>query len=280
MRLGPVLLLATFLSACGYVKEYAPVNASVTPVRVPNQQRLVSLAATQAVVNAARSLNLARYAGRSGIVEVNGVFPHSASDLLEYVASALEGEMARAGMRVIPHPTPAPVRPENGGQPLVLVTPNAQEQPQPDVRVVASLDWGGIDMRDQQYVVWKNAIAQLAVGVGGFAIGVATIVGGINTSSPGAFSGDHAATDYAAVIVGGLFTLGGPITALVWSAIDRPMAHQTTLAGRVRITLRAIPNAGGIMPAEATGEGESHIVLDPATSSGYSHELVLPQMQK
>ena len=155
-------------------------------------------------------------------------------------------------MRVIAHPSPSPVRPENGGQPLVIVSPNAAEPPQADVRIVASLDWGGIDLRDQEYIVWKRAAAQLGIGVGGFVIGLATLSGGLNHKD--AFNSKHVGADTTSAIVGGLFLLGGPITALVWNAIDKPVAHQTTLTGRVRITLRAIPNSGGVGSAQGTGE--------------------------
>src|SRR5262245_25264735 len=115
-------LVCLIVGCASSVKEYVPIHGSSMPVRVPNQQRLVALAASQAVANAARELNLSQYAGFSGRVEVNGVFPHSATDLLEYVASALEFEMARVGMRVIPHPILAPVRSEaSASAPVVIM---------------------------------------------------------------------------------------------------------------------------------------------------------------
>jgi hypothetical protein len=285
-QLGLVFL---FVGCASSVKEYVPVHGSSLPVRVPNQQRLVALAASQAVGNAARELNLAQYAGLSGRVEVNGVFPHSASDLLEYVTSAVEFEMARVGMRVIPHPLPlAPVRSDSSAAVVVMRDQGAEPSaPPPDLRVIASLDWGGIDFKDHTYVVWSRAGAMLGILGGGLVLGAIVIGAGANatTTISGPFPGGSREVPDDSLrlstgIAGGTIMLLGIAVPLIWRAIDKPVGHQFTLTGRVRLNLRVIPNAAGQRPAQAVGDGESHIVIDTRSDSGYTNLIEIPEPKK
>jgi hypothetical protein len=277
--------LVSLLGCASSVKEFVPIHTSSLPVRVPNQQRLVSLAAQQAVTAAAREINLAQYAGLSGRVEINGVFPHSANDLLEYVASAVEFEMARVGMRVLSHPIMAPVRSEAiASAPVIMMRePGAEAAPQPDLRVIASLDWGGIDFKDQQYTVWSRAGAMLGIALGGIVTGAIIMGAGYAASqSTGRFG--VTTTDDSIFIpslaVGGILFVGGPLIAGIWRALDKPVGHQLTLTGRVRIALKIIPNTAGQRPALSTGDGESHIVIDTRSESGYTNIIDVPEPKK
>jgi hypothetical protein len=268
-----VLSLVAVVGCASSVKEYVPIHGQAMPVRVPNQQRLVALAASQAVTNAARELNLTQYAGLSGRVEVNGVFPHSADDLLEYVSSAVEFEMARVGMRVIPHPTLAPVRSEASAPVVVVRAENAETAaPQPDVRIIASLDWGGIDFKDHQYIVWPRAGAMLGILGGGLIIGGAALGAGMNASNVDEALGGS--------IAGGAIMAVGILVPIVWYFVDKPVGHQFTLTGRVRLALRVIPNAAGQRPAQGVGDGESHIVIDTRSDSGYTNFIQVPEPKK
>src|SRR5439155_23355753 len=154
----------------GSVKEYVPIRFATAAPRIPNQQRIVAQAAQEAVSHAVadRALGLAQFAGKSGRVEVNGVYPQSDSDLLDYVAAAVEGEMALAGMRVIPRAAPVRVRTEGDGPAQVMVSASSMPEPPdqaPEVRMVASLDWGGIDFEDRKYVVGSHVAATIVIGI-------------------------------------------------------------------------------------------------------------------
>src|SRR5581483_191528 len=136
---------------------------------------------SQAVANASREVNLVQYAGQSGRVEVNGVFPHSAYDLLDYIASTVEAEMARAGMRVIQHVGSTPTHPEGANAAstvIVLAPPAEQTGPAPDLRVIASVDWGGVDLKDQSYIIWPRLGGMLGVAGGGVVLGAITLGAG------------------------------------------------------------------------------------------------------
>src|SRR6185436_1761187 len=106
---GAVLLLAV---GCGSVKEYVPIAPASVGLKMPNQQRLVATSTTEAIRGAIvdPKLNLGQYRGLKGRVEVNGVFPPSKTELLDYVATAVEGEMLQAGIQVLPRDLPATVK--------------------------------------------------------------------------------------------------------------------------------------------------------------------------
>jgi hypothetical protein len=274
-------MISLLAVGCTSVKEFVPIHSHAAPIRVPNQQRLVSLATAQAIQNAVRDANLAQYAGQSGRVEVNGVFPHSAQDLLEYVASSVEFEMARVGMRVIAHAT-LPVRDEaTPSGTMIIMKESAPEPTPPDLRVVVSLDWGGIDFKDHQYVVWPKAAGQLGLAIGSILIG-GTIIGASLTATKTVFGREVADTDVqtAGGIAGGAILGAGVLAAIIWRLADKPVGHQFTLTGRVRLALRVIPNAAGQRPAIGTGDGESHIVIDTKSDSGYTNFIEVPETKK
>jgi len=229
---------------------------------------LVAQAIEQAVRAAASSpsLNLASYAHRSVRIEVNGVFPHSEGDLLEYVATAVEGEAAKAGLRVVPRPLPQVVHSDGETERLSLsLRPSDPEQPanRIDLRLVASVDWGGIDYKEQKY--WrKNSL------VGVLTFGIAGLNGiGLLGAVPSTRSD---------VLLG----LGAPmvpclLVAGLWAIFDPPRATKFTLDGRARISLRALPIAAGLAAGQSAGEGESRIVIDTGTRDGYVKDLDIPE---
>ncbi|HZS35267.1 MAG TPA: hypothetical protein VFF06_00495 [Polyangia bacterium] len=245
---GSVWLLVAVGAGCSSVKEYVPVRFQTAAPRIPNQQRIVAQAADEAVRAAASdaTLNLSQYSGRSGRVEVNGVFPQSDSDLLDYIGSAVEGSMALAGMRVIARPPAIRVRNDSGGstaQVVVSGTPLPEPPDQaPDLRVVASVSWGGIDFEDHKYVVGGRLAATILL------------------------------TIFTLPVAG----LGG----LLYGAIKGVTGHTFTLKARVRITLRAIPAVAGLRAGVGQGEGSSQIVIDAESASGYAHAITIPEKKE
>jgi hypothetical protein len=79
-------------------RTYLPVRLYPVYMRIPSQQVAVSEAAKKATA----SLNFADYSGKSALVEITGVFPHSHQNLLDYIQALVEGRMALDGMAVTP----------------------------------------------------------------------------------------------------------------------------------------------------------------------------------
>lgn len=230
-----VMILAVGMG-CGHIKEFAPIRLDPISLRVPNQQRVVAQSIEQAVEQASTGIDLKRYSGKTVRVEVNGVFPHTRHDLLDYVATSIEWKAAKAGLIVLERPDPDLVRDQIvvGGD-AASVNPNADRYPKPDIRLVASVDWGGIDLKDQEYIKGGTLFAQI----------------------------------FFAIIV-------PPLGIVLFLALDST-AHTFTMIGRVRMTLRAFPTAEGLAAAIAVGEGESSIVIDPESDSGYTLRLAIPR---
>jgi hypothetical protein len=273
LRLAVCLIASILGSGCGsFLKEFAPINPGSVSLRVPNQQRLLSQSVLQAVTSAAAdaSLNLAQYAGRSALVEVNGVLPHTQEDLLDYVAAAVESEIARAGLRVVPRPPLQrfAVRGEGGEGMMVNIIPRPIEGPpqSADLRLVASVDWGGVDYQERKYIVAGRLAGQLGLLGGGLFFG--SIAYGVGLSR-GDFLGG--------ITAGTLFMFGGPIAAGIWRLARSPTARTFTLSGRVRVTLRAIPVAAALKPAQGVGEGEARMIIDTESASGYTNSMALPR---
>ena len=97
-----VLVLAPLGAACKYNKETVPLTRSEAAIRVPNQQRIVSLAVEQAV----EGLDFEELEGKSVSIEITGVFPHFDFDLLDYLRAQLVTRLTRQGVRVV-NPIPA-----------------------------------------------------------------------------------------------------------------------------------------------------------------------------
>jgi len=264
-RVGTAVALAVLLlgSACGHLKEFAPIRYSTIYPRIPNQQRLIAQPAREAAEKACAAVNLSQYAGKTARVEVTGVFPHSETELLDFIASVVEAEAARAGIAVLQRPDPrfAPdhvIIAHHGSGPPQLPLP---AQPV-DLRLVASVDWGGIDLKDQQYIkAWPLA--------GQIALGALSLLTGIGAT---AAIGDD---DLMPVTLG--IPMLGIASAIIWAVLDPSEGHVFTMQGRVRVTLAGIPQSAGLAAVSGFGEGESSVVVDPESHTGYSMILNLPR---
>src|SRR5579862_2597898 len=99
-RCGALVLAAviSLTPACGgYSKETVSLFRDHVTMRVPNQQRLLALATDEAVAR----LDFKPLAGKKIIVELDGVFPHSRNEALDYIQGQVEGKIARDGGLVI-----------------------------------------------------------------------------------------------------------------------------------------------------------------------------------
>jgi hypothetical protein len=231
-----VLLLA---AGCSSIKEFVPIHSSAAAMRIPNQQRILSEATLAAVNQAvsANELNLNQLAGKTVVVDADGVFPHSRTDLFAYLVTAFEGELSRRGVRVLPRALPSELRIDEGARGAqVSLTPPAPESLHADARVAVSVDWGGIDYQDNKHVSVARATGMAVVGV---------------------------------------FTFG--LGAIIWRLAQTPMVHTLTLKARVHITVRVIPVQTGLRFAMASGSGESQIAIDQETDSGYTNQMTVPE---
>ena len=237
-----LLFAAAFaVGGCGSVKEFVPIRPMSVPLRMPNQQRIVAEATTEAVNRASADgkLNLSQYKGLKGRVEVNGVFPHSGSDLLDFIASAVEGSMMQAGMLVLPRPHPFSVRAEGGASSVTIIPPPAAPETadaKSDVRLVASVDWGGVDYEEARELLGGRV---------------------------------------ALAIVLSVLTLG--VAGIIYIAVTDFYDHTFTLKSRVHITLRALPTTTNLRGGIGVGEADSKIVIDARSASGYSAEIDIPK---
>jgi len=239
MRLFVALLMFT---GCSSIKEFVPISSSAVAMRLPNQQRILSQAATAAVLQTVNNqeLNLAQLQNRSVVVEMDGVFPHSRDELLSYLRTAMEGELARRGVRVL-HALPAEIQvPEGGNTGRFAVTvPGSAEAMRADARLAVSVDWGGIDFQDHKHPTGGRV---------------------------------------AGMVIGGILTFG--LVAIIMALSDSVTVHTLTLKARVHLTARLIPIATGLRYASAIGEGESSITIDAESDSGYTNNMKIPQKKE
>lgn len=251
-----VLLVAALgAGGCAHNKETVPLARSWAPVRAANQQRVLALAVDDAV----EQLDLAQVAGKSVMVDLSGVFPHSDGDLMDYVIAQVEGRAARAGARVLPRP-PKPV-------PFVLGTiapaPPAKVEPPvavPDFKLLVGVSWAGIDTREKVVTDENRLSGQVGLAVGGILAGYAVQNAG-NSSLRYVLPGGKSTTSTRIMI-------GGVVGAGVWAAIKPPFIKTTTLIGRARVVVNANPVAQGVA-FETEGAGTSRIVVDEGSQEGY-----------
>jgi hypothetical protein len=287
-----VFICVVLLFGCSSIKEYAPVVTGPAFTPVPNQQRIVSNSADQAVKKAAEQLGLARYKGRTARVEVVGVYPGEDTSLLDYIRATIEGIAMRAGMRVLP---PLDKEKVGGGVVVLPVVGNAPAQtavppsatgtnsaaistvPSPqqaavrslsnlgtpekeEVRILAKVDWGGVDLKDHAYTkAWPLAgQILLAVVSTGFGIGLS-------------FATESSAPGY-------ILSIGGVGGAVLWGVFGPDLeGHTFTVTGRTKVTIYTIPQADGLAGTQGEGEGESSIVIDSEDQDGYTVKRLIPK---
>jgi hypothetical protein len=218
---------------------------------VPNQQRVVALAADQAV----EALDVSKLQGKSVAMELTGVFPHSHEDLLDYLRARVEAKLARAGARVLTQP---PVMIVPGAEPGALKQASAAQgmlalSEPPDYRLLVNVSWGGADIRDKVTTDEPLLTKQIGLAAGGLISGVLLV-----TISDSAFRQVFAGLGAVAAVSG----------SVVWFFKKSPFPHVTTLVGRVRILAEAIPTKEGIA-FTTEGVGESKIVNDERSPEGY-----------
>jgi len=239
------------LGGCKYSKETVPVDRSFTAVRVPNQQRLVALASEEAV----EALDFKQLTGKSVVVELSGVFPHSDSDLLDYLRAQVEAKLARAGARVL-HPAPALLIPGDATAAAAPAAPGATsvlELSEPaDVRLLIGISWGGIDTRDKVRTDEPLLTKQVGLAAGG-------LLGGLVLFE---LSSSSFRKGFSAGIM-----LAAPIGAYLWYRHKSPFPHTYTLIGRVRVVAHAIPQAGVSFTTE--GRGTAKVIVDERSPEGY-----------
>jgi hypothetical protein len=137
-------------------------------------------------------------------------------------------------MRVVPRP--------------LLRGTDAVHRQDADVRVVASVEWGGVDYSDQKYLVGGRLAGMVIVGIFTFTIG--------------AFIWRAIQSPYSHI-----FTLHGRARIVVQAI---PGGGEPAPAG-----LRS-----AVRPARGVGEGEAKIVIDALSDSGYTNFMKVPEKKK
>jgi hypothetical protein len=266
-----VALVIFCLSACSVNKELIPLYPTSNNTQIANQQRLVSQAAREAVEQATAGMALELYKGKTARIEINGVFPHTRKQLLGYIVAAVEGAAAKAGVRILPPDFTAlgsSVVIEDSHDIAVKQsyseTQRALMGQIPELRLVISVDWGGVDIKEQRYTTWGRLGGQLSLIIGSVALATAVTF----------------ATEGEGIMVAGPVGGAGLLGGILWLIIDPPRAHLFTQTARVGVTLRVIPVAEGIPYAQTTGSGENSVVIDPEVDTGYTLTVDLPDEKK
>jgi hypothetical protein len=239
-------------SGCKYSKETVPVTRSYDAVRVPNQQRLVALAADEAV----EALDFRPLAGKTVAVEVQGVFPHSNEDLLGYLTARVEAKLAKSGARVI-QTAPVIVLPgttmATAAAPPTGMTHGLQLSEKADYRLLVGVSWGGIDTRDKVRTDEPLLTKQISLGVGG-------LLGGLFLAS---LSDSSFRQNFSMGVA-----IAAPVGAWLWYRKDSPFPHTYTLMGRVRVLAQGFPTGEGVA-FSTEARGESKLIVDETNPEGY-----------
>lgn len=278
-RIGrPFCLLALVvfglgMVACSWSRQTIPLTREAMAIRVPHQQRLVALALEQAV----ERLDFGAWKGLEFELEVNGVFPHSRQDLLDYMRTAVERRMREFGVKVARPLSAATWSPRVGPRvaqlgsayaptefALGVSTPQPRQTaaravatpgPRTKNRVVVGLSWGGIDTSQQHLV--NKASAGVYAGVAG-GVSVLTF---LPTFILIAEDEDEA---FIPPLIGLPMLMG-------WLALYPLLADLTydtyTLYGRVRMMVSVMPE--GSETKVMFADGESQVILDPTARTGY-----------
>ena len=251
------------VAACGgYSKETVSLYRDHVGMRVPNQQRLLALSTDEAVAR----LDFKGLAGKKVVVEMSGIFPHTRSDVLDYIQGQVEGKIARDGGLVI-----------SAGQLVVAQGEGSDAVPQgtisltpgdADYRVVIGVSWAGVDTHDRKVINTPLLTRQVGVIAGGIA-GVLLGVCCLNEETESFPGGPTVSTQSTGGIVlmamGGLTIAGG----IIWNAVQKPTLHIYRLLGRVRVSVNAVPVLPGNTAFQTIGEGQTEVVVDPTAEEGY-----------
>lgn len=257
-----VVLLGVLAACGGYSKETVSLYRDHVGMRVPNQQRLIALAADEAVAR----LDFKALAGKKVVVEMSGVFPHTRNDVLDYLQGQVEGKIARDGGLVI-SAGQLVVASGEGSDAAAAPAPISLTPSDADYRVVIGVSWAGVDTHDRKTVNVPLLTRQVGVIAGGAAallLGVCclkeeTDLGmGITTSS-------ISTAGTIMMSLGGLAIAGG----VIWNAVAKPTLHIYRLLGRVRVSVNAIPIQPGNTPFQTVGEGQTEVIVDPTAEEGY-----------
>lgn len=243
------LVALLLVSACGgYSKETVSLYRDHVGMRVPNQQRLLALSSDEAVAR----LDFKGLAGKTVVVEMSGIFPHTRADVLDYIQGQIEGKIARDGGLVISSGqlVTAPVE-GTGGEPATVLNLTPSEA---EYRVVIGVSWAGVDTHDRKVINSKLLTRQL--GVMGAGLGIALL-------GPPVVDDSTAGPILAGI--GGLTLL----TGIAWYIFDKPQLHVIRLLGRVRVSVNAIPIVPGGTPFQTIGEGQTELLIDPTAEEGY-----------
>jgi hypothetical protein len=273
------LVASLTASACGgYSKETVSLYRDHVGMRVPNQQRLLALSTDEAVAR----LDFKPLAGKKVVVELNGVFPHTRQEVLDYIRGQVEGKIARDGGLVIA-PQQVVVVPDD--QPQGSAAPGQPQPPQPipnatlsltpsdaDYRVVIGVSWAGVDTHDRLTVnssLLDKQLIMMGGGLGGMIIGgvIAGNAGPGTTGAGGTTSSNSTDATLGAVIagIGGLALMAG----IGWYMFQRPTLHVYRLLGRVRVSVNALPIVPNGTAFQTVGEGQTELLIDPTADEGY-----------
>jgi hypothetical protein len=242
VRIILIGVVAAVTSACTVNKTMVQMDREHSRFRSPVMQAQMG----KAVEDAMRGVDFAAMAGRSATVEVNGLFPQSSEDLLNYVRSSIEAKASEQGVKIIAAVpcTPSPVPMIANAAPF-LCSPTVT----PDYRIVVSLEEGGVQKSVRRELAPGKLAGQLSLVVG---------------------------APLTILLAGVFFFYVMPVAAIplvagvLWMIFSPPYDDYVRLDSRIQLVIHRMPKEGGGLTTKS--EGKAAIELHPNEREGYDSE--------
>ena len=211
------------------------------------------------VDKAVQGQDFALLSGKTAIVEVNGLFPQTHTDLLAFVRTAIEAKASQQGVKVVAAVPCTPTGAVGALSPSSeAVTPLCLPTTLPDYRIIVSVEVGGVEKTVRRELKVGKLIGQLAV-TG--AVPLTALALGIVFT--GAFF--YFAPVAAAFLVGGA----------IWMILSPPTEDFVRLRSKTQLLVHRLPREGGGFSVRSDG-GHSDIELRPDDSDGFEAEEPIP----
>jgi hypothetical protein len=256
LRSTAALAVISLLAAgCTATRTQVQMDREPSTFRSPVMQTEMAKVVDKAV----QGQDFAALSGKTAVVEVNGLFPQTSTDLLAFVKTAIEAKASQQGVRVVAAVPCTPTGAVGALSPSSeAVTPLCIPTTLPDYRIVVSVEVGGVERTVRRELRVGKLIGQLAitgaVPLTALALGVVFI---------GAFI-------YFAPVAAAFLVAGA-----AWMILSPPTEDFVRLRSKAQLLVHRLPREGGGISVRSDG-GHSDIELRPDDSEGFEAEDPIP----
>ncbi len=258
MLLRSTVLLGTI---CLLVTGCTATRTQVQMDREPSTFRSTVMQGQMAKVveTAVLKQDFSALAGKTAVVEVNGLFPQTNTDMLAFVRTAIEARASQQGVKILAGVPCTPTGAVGALSPSSeAVTPLCLPTVLPDYRLVVSVEVGGVEKSVRRELQVGKLIAQVLV-MG--ALPLTAIAVGLVFS--GAF---FYFLPFAGVAL---------VTGAAWMIISPPTEDFVRLRSKAQLLVHRIPREGGGTTVRSDG-GNSDLELRPGDTDGFEAEEPIP----